>query len=204
MVYAERTRREGETPFKCLSSAWYYRLMRAMSHVDIPTNTGYFRLLGERAMHAVSGMREHHRFLRGMISWVGFRQTSVCYDRPVRQAGDTKYSFGKLTGLAKDGIYSFSVIPLQLATYLGFAVAVLCVLMVGWVFSQKYLFHTAIPGWASIMCAIFFLGAVQLICLGVLGDYLGRIYDEVRGRPLYLLDDTVGDIGAARSGVVAR
>ncbi|MEI7832382.1 MAG: glycosyltransferase family 2 protein [bacterium] len=192
VVYAQRAGRAGETGFKKITAAWYYRLMRAVTSIDLPVDTGNFRLMGRRALKAVTSMRERHRFLRGMVCWVGFRQAGVSYERAARAAGETKYPLRKMVKLAKDGIYSFSRVPLELASYLGFVIAVFAFLMLIWVFVDKMLSHNVVPGWASTMSAILFLGAVQLICLGIIGDYLGRIYDEVRGRPLYIVDEVEG------------
>ena len=192
VVYAQRAGRAGETGFKKITAAWYYRLMRAVTSIDLPVDTGNFRLMGRRALKAVTSMRERHRFLRGMVCWVGFRQVGVSYERAARAAGETKYPLRKMVKLAKDGIYSFSRVPLELASYLGFVIAIFAFLMLIWVFVDKMLSKSVVPGWASTMSAILFLGAVQLICLGIIGDYLGRIYDEVRGRPLYIVDEVEG------------
>ncbi len=192
VVYAQRTDRAGETGFKKITASWYYRLMRAVTSIDLPVDTGNFRLIGRRALKAVSSMRERHRFLRGMVCWVGFRQIGVGYDRAPRAAGETKYPLRKMVKLAKDGIYSFSRVPLELATYLGFFTAIVAFVLIIWVLVEKALSRSVVSGWASTMSVILFLGAIQLISLGIIGDYLGRIYDEVRRRPLYIVDETEG------------
>lgn len=192
VVYAQRTDRAGESGFKKITASWYYRLMRAVTSIDLPVDTGNFRLIGRRALKAVSSMRERHRFLRGMVCWVGFRQIGVGYDRAPRAAGETKYPLRKMVKLAKDGIYSFSRVPLELATYLGFFTAIVAFVLIIWVLVEKALSRSVVAGWASTMSVILFLGAIQLISLGIIGDYLGRIYDEVRRRPLYIVDETEG------------
>jgi dolichol-phosphate mannosyltransferase len=187
VVYAVRTEREGETRFKTFTAALFYRLINRITDVSIPLDTGDFRLLDRKVVDTLNRMREHHRFPRGMAAWVGFRQIGVPYSRAARFAGETKYPFRKMLGLALNAITGFSYFPLQLATYFGFVCAGVSVLamLVALVFflvgKQIVLDH------ASTLIAVLFLGGVQLISLGILGEYIGRIYDEARGRPLYTL-----------------
>jgi dolichol-phosphate mannosyltransferase len=187
VVYAVRRRREGESAFKRWTAGLFYRLLRRLAKLDIPAEAGDFRLVDRRAADAVRAMPEHARFLRGMFAWVGFRQIGVPFDRPARQAGQTKYPLWKMLRLAADGIFSFSATPLRMVLYLGLLVAGLSFLygLVA-IITRIGPFHTE-PGWASLIVVVTFLGGVQLIALGVIGQYLARVFNEVRRRPLYLL-----------------
>jgi dolichol-phosphate mannosyltransferase len=186
VVYAQRTERLGESAFKRMTALLFYRLLRRMTTVDIPADTGDFRLLDRRVVDVLRGLPEHHRFMRGLSAWVGFRQVAVPYQRQQRLAGETKYPLRKMLRLAADAMTSFSYVPLRLATSFGFVLATLSLLgIVVAVFLR--LTHQAIVGQASTLILVLLLGGVQLIFLGVLGEYLGRIYDEVRGRPLYIV-----------------
>ena len=191
VVYAQRTAREGETAFKKATAHLFYRLMRRWTNVDIPVDTGDFRLLGPRAVAAFRSLRERHRFIRGMTAWVGFRQGAVMYVRPARLHGETKYPLRKMVRFALDALTSFSHVPLQLGTWLGFAVSSFAFLYIVVVVVLKLLGINE-RGWTTLMGWILLLGGVQLMLIGVLGEYLGRIYDEVKGRPLYLVSDEVG------------
>lgn len=194
VVYGVRTEREGETWFKKVTAKAFYRLIHRITSVNIPLDTGDFRLMDRRVVNAICGMRERNRFLRGMVPWVGFRQTGVFFKRQPRYAGESKYSsFRPMLRFALNAITSFSYLPLQLATYLGFLVAVVAGLAILLVVIVR-LFSPATPllGQATTLVAVLFLGAVQLISLGIIGEYLGRIYDEVKGRPLYLVEQTWG------------
>jgi polyisoprenyl-phosphate glycosyltransferase len=187
VVYAVRTERVGESWFKKLTASLFYRLIYRITDVKIPLDTGDFRLLDRRVVDALGRMRERHRFLRGMAAWVGFRQVGVPYKRAARHAGETKYPFRKMFRLALNAVTSFSYFPLQIATYLGFvcagasAVSILVVIVMRLGGSQAFF------GQATTLIAVLFLGGIQLISLGILGEYLGRVYDEVKGRPLYVL-----------------
>ena len=196
VVYAQRTAREGETAFKKATAHLFYRLMRRWTNVEIPVDTGDFRLMGPKAVAAFRSLRERHRFIRGMTAWVGFRQTAVPYARPPRTRGETKWPFRKMLRFAVDALTSFSHVPLQLATWLGFIVSAfsfLYILVVLWL----KLRGVNVTGWTTLMFFILFLGGVQLILIGVLGEYLGRVYEEVKRRPLYLVAETTGgDAGA--------
>ena len=189
VAYGMRRTREGETAFKLLTARIFYVFVRKLTRIDIPLDTGDFRLMSRRALDAFNSMHERHRFIRGMIPWLGYRQEAVLYDRAKRFAGTTKYPFSKMLKLALDGITSFSNAPLQTAYLVGFGVAAMCVLFAIYVALRQIFFGFPVIGWASLMAAIMFLGAVQLICVGILGEYVGRIYDEVKRRPLFLIDE---------------
>lgn len=197
VVYAVRAEREGETWFKKLTASFFYRLIDRITSVNIPVDTGDFRLMDRRVVDALKRMREHHRFMRGMSAWIGFQQVGVPYRRDARRAGETKYPLRKMLKFALDGITSFSYLPLQLATYLGFFTASISLLFLITVVIMR-LFYTGDPadaafyGQASALASSLFIGAVQLICLGIIGEYIGRIYDEVKGRPLYIVAETLG------------
>lgn len=187
VVYAVRAEREGETWFKLFTASLFYRLIRSMTEVDIPMDTGDFRLLDRKVVDVLNRMRERHRFLRGMSVWVGFRQIGVPYKRAARFAGETKYPLKKMIRFASDAITGFSYLPLQLATYLGFLSAGLAILAIPVVIIGRLAGSEAFFGQASTLIAVLFLGGVQLISLGILGEYIGRLYDEARDRPLYIV-----------------
>jgi glycosyltransferase involved in cell wall biosynthesis len=187
VVYAVRAEREGETWFKKTTAALFYRIVRSITDVKIPVDTGDFRLMDRKVVDVLKTMRERHRFPRGMSAWVGFRQIGVAYKRAARHAGVTKYPINKMLKLALNAITGFSYFPLQLATYFGFAAAGLAIIAIPVVFIMRLVGHGAFLGQATTLIAVLFLGGVQLIFLGVLGEYLGRIYDEVKGRPLYIV-----------------
>jgi dolichol-phosphate mannosyltransferase len=191
VVYARRVSRRGETVFKRLTAAAFYRLMRRATALPIPTDTGDFRLLDRCVVDELTAMREQHRFLRGLSAWVGFRQVAVPYERQERFAGATHYPFWKMLRFSLDAITGFSYAPLELATTAGFALAGLSLLGVVAAATLR-LFDIAIQGQASTLMLALFLGGVQLIFLGILGEYLGRIYDEVRQRPLYIVREALG------------
>ncbi len=187
VVYAQREKRQGETAFKLLTAAFFYRLIRQLASIDIPPDTGDFRLIDRKAVLALRQVREHHRFMRGLSVWVGFKQTGVCYVRQERYAGSTKYPLRKMIKFAADAITSFSYLPLQMATTLGFWVSAAALVAIPVVaLLRTFLGRTFFEGQASTLISVLFLGGVQLISLGILGEYLGRIYDEVKRRPLYL------------------
>jgi polyisoprenyl-phosphate glycosyltransferase len=193
VVYAVRTKRQGETWFKEFTAKLFYRIIYRITDVKIPLDTGDFRLMDRKVVEAIKQMRERHRFIRGMTSWVGFKQTGVEYERQVRYAGETHYPFRKMLKFAIDAITSFSYAPLQLATYLGFIVATISGLFVVFViFARLFMEDHPFLGQATTLVVVLFLGGVQLITLGIIGEYLGRIYDEVKGRPLYLVRQALG------------
>jgi dolichol-phosphate mannosyltransferase len=193
VVYGVRTEREGETWFKLITAKMFYRIIHRITSVNIPLDTGDFRLMDRRVVDAIGQMRERNRFLRGMVPWVGYKQTGVYFKREPRFAGEAKYSsFRRMFRFAMDAITSFSYVPLQLATYLGFAIAGLTALAILIVVFLRLFSVNALTGQATTLVAVLFLGGVQLISLGIIGEYLGRIYDEVKGRPLYLVKDKWG------------
>jgi polyisoprenyl-phosphate glycosyltransferase len=192
VVYAVRRTRKGESAFKLFTASIFYRVIKRLTNVAIPVDTGDFRLMSRRVVEALRRSPERHRFLRGMVSWVGFNQTGVQYDRDRRTSGTTKYPLPKMIRFAVDGITSFSDIPLRFAAYFGFAVSAIAFVYALVVIVAKLLRVNPpayTPGWASTIVAVVFLGGVQLISLGIIGEYLGRIYDQVKGRPLYLVSD---------------
>ncbi len=187
VVYAVRAEREGETWFKTFTASIFYRLIFRITDIKIPLDTGDFRLMDRKVVDVMNAMRERDRFLRGMSAWVGFRQVGVPYKRAARFAGSTKYPFRKMLKLALNAITGFSYFPLQLATYVGFIAAGLSILMIPVVIVMRAITASQFVGQASTLVAVLFLGGVQLISLGILGEYIGRIYDEVKGRPLYIV-----------------
>lgn len=187
VVYAVRAEREGETWFKKTTAALFYRLIFRITDVKIPLDTGDFRLLDRKVVDVMNAMREKHRFLRGMSAWIGFKQIGVEYKRAARYAGVTKYPFRKMLKLALNAITGFSYFPLQIATYLGFIAAAIAIAAIPIVVYLRMTGSEFFYGQATTLIAVLFLGGVQLISLGILGEYLGRIYDEVKGRPLYIV-----------------
>lgn len=192
VVYGTRIEREGEGWFKLSAAKLFYRLINSISQIPIPLDTGDFRLMDRRVVDALLTMPERDRFLRGMVSWIGFSQTAVAFRRAPRVAGTTKYPFWKLARLAADGILSFSVIPLRMATMLGLTVSFASMIGVVTALILRLFTNYWITGWTSLFLAILFLGGVQLICLGIFGEYLGRIYGEAKHRPLYFVRERFG------------
>ncbi|GAC1376535.1 MAG: glycosyltransferase family 2 protein [Ktedonobacteraceae bacterium] len=191
VVYAQRATREGETKFKLVTASLFYQVIGRITSVSIPRDVGDFRLMDRSVVDTLVKMREHHRFMRGLSAWVGFRQEAVQYDRQERFAGTTKYPLTKMIKFSLDAITSFSHLPLQLATSFGFVLAGISLLgIIVAVFLR--LVTGAIVGQASTLILVLFLGGIQLIFLGIIGEYLGRIYDEVRARPLYVVHHTLG------------
>lgn len=193
VVYGVRGEREGETWFKKASASLFYRLIHRITNVNIPVDTGDFRLMDRRVVEAIRAMPERNRFLRGMVSWVGFSQVGVTYTRSPRFAGTTKFTLRKMVRFGLDAVTGFSYFPLQLASFLGFLFASISALAALVVIGLR-LFGSNAPllGQATTLVAVLFLGGIQLICLGIIGEYLGRVYDEVKARPLYLIDRTWG------------
>ena len=188
VIYGVRSDRAGETRIKLWTASVFYRLLGRLTNIHIPANVGDFRLMSRRVIDQVKTLREKDRFVRGLVSWVGFKQTGVTYRRDARYAGETKYPFRKMLKFSFDGITSFSTVPLKFATWMGSVAAILAVLYLISVFIQRLLGYT-VEGWATIMVAMLFLGSVQLICLGILGEYLGRIFNEVKPRPMYVIEE---------------
>ncbi len=190
VVYAVRAEREGESFFKRFTAALFYRIINRLTDIKIPLDTGDFRLMDRRVVDVLNTMREHHRFLRGMSAWVGFRQTGIPYKRAARFAGETHYPFRKMLRLALTAITGFSFWPLQVATYLGFISAGISTVAIPVVIVLRLAGSQAFFGQATTLIAVLFLGGVQLISLGILGEYIGRLYDEARGRPLYIIHES--------------
>jgi len=192
VVYAIRSHRKGEGALKKLTATIFYRVLKKLTGFSIPVDVGDFRLMSHRAIQAFNRLRERHRYVRGMVSWMGFRQTGVEYVREARQAGETKYTLSKMIKLALDGITSFSYLPLQIATHVGFWISGLSLIYILYILGMKIFTNKPVIGWASTMVAIIFFGGVQLITLGVVGEYIGRISDEVKQRPIYITEEEGG------------
>ena len=188
VVYGMRTARDGETWFKKTTAKYFYRLIKSVSRVDIPKDTGDFRLMSRRAVAALSRLREEHRFMKGLFAWVGFPSSPFLYKRDPRAAGETKWNYWKLWNFALEGITSFTVAPLKVSTYLGMLIAVLALLYAVFVIWKALVYSDPVRGYPSLMTVVLFLGGVQLISVGLLGEYVGRIFNEVKRRPLYLVN----------------
>ena len=193
VVYAVRAEREGESWFKKFTASMFYRIIYRITDVKIPVDTGDFRLMDRKVVDVIKQMRERHRFPRGMSAWVGFKQIGVDYKRAARHAGVTKYPFNKMLRLALNAITSFSYFPLQVATYFGFFSALVSILAIPLVIFLRMNGIPQFTGQATTLIAVLFLGGVQLISLGILGEYIGRLYDEAKGRPLYIVRDAPKD-----------
>ena len=187
VVYAIRAEREGESWFKLWTASLFYRIIFRITDVKFPLDTGDFRLLDRKVVNVMNSMRERHRFLRGMSAWVGFKQIGVEYKRAARHTGETKYPFRKMLRLALNAVTGFSYFPLQVATYIGFFAAGIAILAIPIVVYMRMTGSQAFYGQATTLIAVLFLGGVQLISLGILGEYIGRLYDEAKGRPLYIV-----------------
>ena len=202
VIYAQRTKRKKEGWFKRFTVYVFYRLLQQLADVNIPTDTGDFCLMDRRVVDLLNSMPEQNRYIRGLRSWVGFRQTAIQFERDPRFAGEVKYTFRKSFTLAVNSLVSFSKVPLRLSTYLGlcsaFFAALMALLVLYW---RLYQPHSPIIGFAAIMIAILFLGSVQLVCIGIVGEYIGRIYEEVKGRPLYTLAEISGFEKIANSSI---
>lgn len=189
VVYGTRTRRDGETWLKRFTAAGFYRVMHRLSPTDIPRDTGDFRLMSRPVLDALRQLRERQRFMKGLFTWVGFRQVSLPYERAPRLAGTTKFNYWRLWNLALEGITSFSTVPLRLATYVGVFTAIVAFAWGAWIIARTVLWGDPVQGWPSLMTVVLFLGGVQLVALGIIGEYLGRLYVEAKQRPLYLLSE---------------
>lgn len=192
VIYGVRADREGETAFKKWTARAFYRIINRLSRVEMPLDAGDFRLMDRRVVDVLLSMPERDRYLRGMVSWIGFRQAAVVYRRAPRRAGKSKYPFAKMLRFAVDGLLSFSVTPLRLAIWTGFAAIALAFLGIMWAVLEWLFTNDLVRGWASIFTAVLFLGGVQLITLGIIGEYIGRIYAEVKRRPLYVVAERLG------------
>ncbi len=191
VVYAKRKKREGESFLKTFTAKLFYRLLKTITNVEIPVDTGDFRLMDKKIVDVLKQMPEKSKFLRGQISWIGFNQTFVEYNRDERHAGTTGYTYKKMFRFALDGITSFSNFPLKLATWVGFIVSLLSFILIIWaVYARYFKTETYVDGWASIMVSVLFIGGIQLLCVGIIGEYIIRIIDNVRNRPLYVIKET--------------
>lgn len=188
MVYAQRRAREGETWLKKFTANQFYRLMQRLGGVRLPRNTGDFRLLSRRSLDALLQLREHHRFMKGLFAWVGYPSKAVLYDRDPRTAGESSWSYWRLWNLALEGITGFTVLPLKLATYFGLFVALGAMVYGGFLVLRTLLHGSEVPGYPSLMLVVLFMGGVQLMTLGVIGEYLGRVFNETKRRPLYFVE----------------
>lgn len=199
MVYGKRRSRAGESGLKRLSAHFFYRLIQYVGRVRIPEDTGDFRLMSRRAVFALRRLRERHRFMKGLFAWIGFPQTAVLYDRDPRAAGKSKFSYWRLWNFALEGITSFTTAPLRIATYLGLAVAALAFAFGAWIVTDTLMSGNPVPGYPSLIVVVLFLGGVQLAFIGLLGEYLGRMFDESKARPLYLIQQRLPEPCPAES-----
>ncbi len=190
VVYARRAERDGESTFKKITAKLFYRILRRLTSFDIPLDTGDFRLIDQKVVHYLRQMPEQNKFLRGQIAWLGFRQSEVLFSREKRKYGKTGYSFSKMLRFAMDGITSFSDKPLQLVTRLGFTISFLSLLIILYAFYSHFILDKTITGWTSLIISSMFIGGVQLISIGIIGEYIGRINQNSRNRPLYIIDKT--------------
>lgn len=192
VVYASRLVRIGESWFKRFSAEGFYQVINKLSRVSIPPNTGDFRLIDRRVVESIKKMPERQRFMKGIFAWVGYKQTSILFDREPRYQGQTKWNYWKLWNFAIDGITSFSFLPLKVWTYVGLIIALVSLVYASFLILRTIIFGIDVPGYASLMVAVLFLGGIQLLTLGIIGEYIGRVYEEVKGRPLYLVRDCYG------------
>jgi len=192
VVYGTRTERAGESAFKIATARAFYRLLNRLSDVPIPLDTGDFRLMSRAVVDTLRAMPERDRFVRGMVSWVGFRQVALPYRRAERFAGETKYPLRKMLRFATDGILSFSTKPLQLSVAMGMVSALLALVGIVYALSLRLFTSIWVEGWTALMIAVLFIGGVQLISIGILGEYIGRIYNEIKRRPLYVVEEYLG------------
>ena len=192
VVYASRLVRIGESWFKRFSAEGFYQVINKLSRVSIPPNTGDFRLIDRRVVESIKKMPERQRFMKGIFAWVGYKQTSILFDREPRYQGQTKWNYWKLWNFAIDGITSFSFLPLKVWTYVGLIIALVGLVYASFLILRTIIFGIDVPGYASLMVAVLFLGGIQLLTLGIIGEYIGRVYEEVKGRPLYLVRDCYG------------
>lgn len=191
VVYAKRKKRLHETIFKTISAKVFYRAIRMITGIDMPVDVADFRLISRRAVDALKKIRERHRYVRGLVCWIGFKQAEVTYVRDKRYAGKTKYSLPKMVGFSLEGITSFSIMPLRIATFLGFSCAIISFIYVARIFYITVVLQKTVKGWPSLMVVVLLLGGVQLIAIGLLGEYIGRIFDETKDRPLYLIEEEI-------------
>ena len=200
VVYGKRRVRAGETPFKRVSATLFYRLLAKMTDVSIPVDTGDFRLITRRVLSVLQAMPEQHRFIRGMVSWIGFRQVPVMYDRAERFTGQTNYPFHKMLSFAVDAITGFSTLPLRVSSYAGAMLGIAALAMTGYALIG-YWQSRVVQGWTSVMIAVLLLGSAQMFFLGILGEYVGRLYIETKRRPLYVIRDVIGTRAHTHNGI---
>jgi dolichol-phosphate mannosyltransferase len=191
VVFAVRSDRAGETVWKRATARLFYELIRRLSGTDIPVNVGDFRLMDRKAVDALLGIRERHRFVRGLVTWIGFSQTGVSYARAARSAGETKYPLTRMVRLALDAIFSFSTVPLQISTWLGLATIAVTGMLTLYLLYLKLVAHAVVDGMTTMVATMSLLGGVQLLSLGIVGSYVGRIFEEVKRRPLYVIERVV-------------
>ena len=192
VVYATRIKRDGESFVKKFTANMFYRLIAKISHIDIPRDTGDYRLIDKRVLRELKQLRETHRFMKGLFSWVGYKQVSLPYHRHARHAGESTFNYWKLWNFAIEGITSFSIAPLKIALYLGVVVSLFAFIYSLIIIGKTIIYGADVPGYPSMMVTILFLGGVQLITIGIIGEYIGRIYNEVKQRPLYIVSDING------------
>jgi glycosyltransferase involved in cell wall biosynthesis len=190
VVYGKRRQRKGDSLFKKLTAQWFYRILSWLTPIDIPLDTGDFRLIDRKVIEALKAMPEKNKFLRGQIAWIGFRQTYVLFDRDKRHAGITGYPFKKMLRFALDGIFSFSNVPLKLASWAGFVFSGVAFFIMCYALYSKFILKSVVEGWTSMILSVMFIGGIQLLCVGVIGEYIARLMDNVRNRPLYIISDT--------------
>jgi polyisoprenyl-phosphate glycosyltransferase len=203
VVYGVRRQREGETMLKRGTAALFYRLMQRIGHADLPVDAGDFRLMTRRVLDILNSMPEQHRFIRGMVSWIGLRQLPIQYDRAARTTGTSNYPLARMIGLAFDALTSFSIMPLRLASYLGLALGFLSLLMVGYTLGSWAL-GQVVEGWTSLLTVVLILGSTQLILFGLLGEYVGRLYLEAKRRPLFVIDQVLTKTRRRRTNIAPR
>jgi len=187
VVYARRNRRAGESWFKLITAKVFYRLLSRITSIEIPVDTGDFRLIDQKIVEILRQMPEQNKYLRGQISWIGFNQTYVTYDRQERQAGETGYTFKKMLNFALDGITGFSNLPLKIVTYFGFMVSIFAFVVMVYALISRYVWKVYAPGWTSLILSILFIGGIQMIAIGIIGEYLSRMNNNIRNRPLYVV-----------------
>jgi polyisoprenyl-phosphate glycosyltransferase len=190
VVYTKRSERNGESAAKKVTARFFYRLLARITHISIPLDAGDFRIISRKVAEALKQMPEKHKFIRGQISWIGFSQTYLEYNRPERAGGESSYTYRKMIRLALDAITSFSNLPLKIATISGFLVSGIAFLLMLYTLYSRFIIKDYVPGWSSLMLSVLFLGGVQLISIGIIGEYISRLSDNVRNRPLYIINDT--------------
>lgn len=190
VVYAKRKQRKGESLFKLWTAKLFYRILSKITSISIPVDTGDFRIMDRKIVNILKEMPEKNKYLRGQISWIGFNQTYVEYERQERQAGETGYTFRKMLHFALDGITGFSDLPLKIVTYFGFIVSIFAFFVMLYALYSRYIIEDYVPGWASLMIVILFIGGIQMIAIGIIGEYLSRMNNNIRNRPLYIIRDT--------------